>query len=346
MKFSVIVPVFNVDVFLCECIDSVLRQSYEKFEIILVDDGSIDNSPIICDEYSEKYIGRVKTFHISNGGPLRARLLGIQAASGDVLIFLDADDCLREDALKCIADAFIRNDCDMVLYNSGKSDAFASLQVSHLLPSGSIFNSGTKAELYAKFICGDIINSVCTKAVRRECAMFPEYFLNYDLRHGEDFLMSAYFITNCNNVVYIDQGLYYYRNRFGSAVHSFNVKLKESIKLVNIELEKCIVTWDIPELIPLHNLRKVKGWIDNLLLLLKNRKSMSGKVFKQELINVAEDMYFRNAYKNMKCGGLSKYYRILAFLLYQKQYLTLCCLFDSVHLAKKILYRSRNGRKS
>lgn len=91
MKFSVIVPIYNVEDYLRECVDSVLAQDFRDYEIILVDDGSPDNCGKICDEYAEKY-PRIKTIHKENGGLSDARNFGIKEAKGEYLIFLDSDD--------------------------------------------------------------------------------------------------------------------------------------------------------------------------------------------------------------------------------------------------------------
>lgn len=91
MKFSVIVPVYKVEKYLHQCVDSVLAQDYEDFELILVDDGSPDNSGAICDEYAEKD-NRVVVIHKENGGASAARNTGIKEATGDYLFFLDSDD--------------------------------------------------------------------------------------------------------------------------------------------------------------------------------------------------------------------------------------------------------------
>ena len=94
MKISVIVPVYNTEKYLNKCLDSILAQTFTDFELILIDDGSTDNSGKICDEYAEKD-SRVKVFHKENGGVSRARNLGIDNASGEYLSFIDSDDFVR-----------------------------------------------------------------------------------------------------------------------------------------------------------------------------------------------------------------------------------------------------------
>lgn len=98
---SVVVPVYNVERYLRRCIESILIQTYQNLEVILVDDGSPDNCPAICDEYA-KEDARVKVIHKMNGGLSDARNIGMRAASGDYLMFVDSDDWLEKNAVECL----------------------------------------------------------------------------------------------------------------------------------------------------------------------------------------------------------------------------------------------------
>lgn len=101
MKFSIIVPIFGVEKYLRMCIDSILNQDFKSYELILVDDGSPDDCPDICDEYSGQY-QEVKVIHKKNGGLSSARNAGLKIAKGDYIIFVDADDQIKEKALSSI----------------------------------------------------------------------------------------------------------------------------------------------------------------------------------------------------------------------------------------------------
>ena len=99
MKVSFILPIYNVEKYLGECVESILQQTYRDFEVVLVDDGSPDNSPALCDAYAEKD-SRVRVVHKQNGGLSDARNAGLKIATGDYIIFMDSDDlCLGEDSL-------------------------------------------------------------------------------------------------------------------------------------------------------------------------------------------------------------------------------------------------------
>lgn len=109
---SVIVPVYNGERYLGRCMESILRQTWENMEILLVDDGSTDGSAGLCDGYSEKD-GRVRAVHTENRGVSSARNLGLEVCKGDYITFVDADDCLAEDMVEHLADVLEKTGCDV-----------------------------------------------------------------------------------------------------------------------------------------------------------------------------------------------------------------------------------------
>lgn len=113
-KVSVIVPVYNVERFLEECVDSVLGQSYENIELILVDDGSTDSSGAICDIYSGRDI-RVRVIHKSNGGLSDARNAALDVAEGEWVMFVDSDDAITENAIELLLEAAVESESDIAM---------------------------------------------------------------------------------------------------------------------------------------------------------------------------------------------------------------------------------------
>ena len=117
MKYSIIVPIYKVEAYLDECINSVLNQTYTDFELILVDDGSPDNCPQICDDYACKD-NRVRVLHNKNGGLVSARKAGLKIACGDYVLCLDGDDSLEQECLKSIEELVTENHADIVAFGS------------------------------------------------------------------------------------------------------------------------------------------------------------------------------------------------------------------------------------
>lgn len=115
-KFSIIVPVYNVEEYLDECVRSVIKQSFKDWELLLVDDGSVDKSPEMCDEYSNKD-NRIKSFHLKNGGASSARNFGLDNASGEYVIFLDSDDFYNDiDGLKKLNENVCQYNSDICIF--------------------------------------------------------------------------------------------------------------------------------------------------------------------------------------------------------------------------------------
>lgn len=116
LKFSVIVPVYNVEKYLHKCVDSILSQTFKNFECILVDDGSPDNCPRICDDYAKKD-SRIKVIHKENGGLSSARNAGLDVAQGEYICFVDSDDYIAENLLKKVGSKFEETQSDMIVFN-------------------------------------------------------------------------------------------------------------------------------------------------------------------------------------------------------------------------------------
>ena len=118
---SIIMPVYKVEKYIRKSLDCVVNQTYKNIEIILVDDGSPDNCPLICDEYAEKD-SRVKVIHKSNGGIGSARNSGLNNATGDYIIHFDPDDIVSLDICEKATMTALRHDADVVVFNYKKVD--------------------------------------------------------------------------------------------------------------------------------------------------------------------------------------------------------------------------------
>lgn len=149
MLFSIVVPIYNVEKYLSQCIESVLNQDFSDFELILVDDGSTDSSGEICDEYA-KNDDRIRVIHKLNGGVSDARNIGISKANGEFVCFLDSDDFMAKFAISDLADFLMNNDnIDMITcahideYNDGSTKV-------QLLPLDSLTENMNRSEFLLK----------------------------------------------------------------------------------------------------------------------------------------------------------------------------------------------------
>lgn len=317
MKFSIVIPVYNVEPYLEECIESVLNQTYQDFEVILVDDGSTDRSGEICDRYADRYPGKIKAIHNENQGQMRTRLCGVQNASGDVCLFVDSDDYIRADSLTLLNRKFQETACDLVLFNASNKPDFSIPLIEVSFKDGQCFEGNTKKAIYETIITTSMLNAVWMKAIRMDLLRaIPEQLAHFTGKNAEDLLLSFFMVSKAEKISWLSQNLYYYRLRPGSIVHTYNPERHRSIKKVHMEMEKYIDQWGIQEFHAKHYAREVRGWVECLWLLLKNAKSDSAAI----LCDLAEDDYFRNAYERMDKSALSRKELVLSRWLYQKKY--------------------------
>ena len=219
--FSVVIPVYNVEKYLGECIESVLRQTYPALEVILVDDGSPDRSGAICDEYMRKD-DRVKVIHKTNGGLSDARNAGIRRASGMYLLFLDSDDYWDDpaalDKLKAVIDSSTVT-ADVVLY-----------QAKLLYPDGSMQpDRGSFCEDFNRMAPADsliylseqglLVGSACSKAVRREFLLKNNLFFKVGIK-SEDIDWVLRMASCLPKYLYSEQFFYIYRKGRADSITS------------------------------------------------------------------------------------------------------------------------------
>ncbi len=225
MKFSIIVPVYNSECYLKECIDSTLTQSYSDFELILVDDGSIDASGIICDEYAE-LDSRIKVFHKENGGVSSTRNLGLDNASGDWIVFLDADDTLHKCALECIKNEIdLNSDVDIIQFSFTRTPFQGDK-----IKQNNDYLSGLTPETY----CKSEIYNVCVggSAIRRDIIDTNNLRFDCRLKLAEDQVFIFQIFQNsrlCSKMPHI---LYYYRDNLSSATKT--AKLEYILNTIRI----------------------------------------------------------------------------------------------------------------
>ena len=336
MKFSIIVPVYNVEEYLDECIQSILSQSCTDFEILLINDGSTDQSGAICDRYALIDGARIRVFHQSNQGQMKARRNGVQHASGDVCLFVDADDCLRPDALQLLYDKMSAGGCDMLLFNASEYADFHKPYYTMPFRDGQCFTGAEKKTVYELLITTRKLNSLVTKAVRTELIrMAVDAYSDFSGTSGEDLLQSLLLVDRAETIAYTDQILYYYRQREGSTVHRFRPRMCSSIRFVNMELDKYIDRWGMQALRPKHYAKHVNGCMVCVSLLLRQTEAC-GRACVLHLRELAEDDYFRHAYAHMDAGVLSRQDTILSRWLYRKNYGCLMLAGWAMRLADKV----------
>lgn len=212
---SIIVPVYNTAEFLVQCLESLLAQTYSKIEIVLVNDGSADNSLSICEEYALRYPS-VKVYSQENAGQGIARNLGISKCNGKYIMFVDSDDWVDKDIVKKLHDDIKRSESNIAACNFMRTyvnqfDRYYKVE-EKISPNSTVDLAKDKG----------LINQISTfpvcKLIKSE--IFRNYSLTFPNHFFEDVAMMPVLFVLAGKISFIDDALYYYRNRTGSTSNS------------------------------------------------------------------------------------------------------------------------------
>ena len=234
---SVIVPVYKTKAFLKQCIESITSQTYSRLEIILVDDGSPDECPAICDAYALSD-GRIRVIHKENGGLSSAREKGIRNANGDYIIFVDSDDWLDTDAVDECLRAALRDDAGCVMFGYIREYPEKSISTP-LFEADFSYTTCISEEKVHRRIVGmvgtelkspqqvDSLSSVCMKLYRSDAARKGRIVSERIVGTSEDTIFNLYALDGCR-VSYINKCFYHYRKtNTGSITSRYKPDLAE-----------------------------------------------------------------------------------------------------------------------
>ena len=240
---SIIIPVYNVDKYVSRCIDSILHQTYQNFEILLINDGSTDDSGIICDYYAKKDI-RIRTIHQNNQGVSAARNVGLAYAKGDYIGFVDPDDWVSPHMYYHLYTEMIHHNANLAICKTYIVTDDYIYTPTKLRAEGPI--TITSKEAIIRLMRGRISSSPCDKLYRKSILSqnpFPKG------RFHEDQYIMADILGKCERIMYLEVPYYYYYQRNNSTCHTFSAKLmkdrfeaiynqRRTIKAYFPELEK------------------------------------------------------------------------------------------------------------
>lgn len=245
-KISIIVPIYNAEQFITKCVDSILTQTERSLELILVNDGSTDNSGTICDEYAKR-IHRVKVIHQKNAGVSAARNAGIEMATGQYIGFVDSDDWIEPKMYERLLSEAERTGSDVVMcdattvYDDGRTqaDTIAQLSGNRILEK-SDFSPSLLLEMAGSAWRCIYKNDRYSDKLRKYSFAFP-----LGVKFSEDRIFNLYAFGQSNKICYLKESYY---NRFmnvKSAVHRFHQDYFEAYKKAADGIEQAIrCAWD------------------------------------------------------------------------------------------------------
>lgn len=220
-RFSIIIPMYQVEDYISECLDSIVNQSYNNFEAIVVDDGSRDNSITIAREYEAQYPNLIRIISKVNGGLSDARNFGLKYAIGEYIIFLDSDDYLDKNTCMKLDEALRNYDTDIVIYNYVQ---FRSAEEEQK----RVVKGDTRIITGKEYLMSPA--TAWNKCIRKELLIENEFQFPVGLWY-EDRATAAKFLKYTDKIVYLNEILYHYRLRENSIMKqkTYNDKMKDII---------------------------------------------------------------------------------------------------------------------
>lgn len=238
---SIVVPVYNTERYLPACLESIDVQRAGSFEVILVDDGSTDGSPSICDAYCDEHDG-VSVIHKENEGLLAARRDGLREARGLYVLSLDSDDTLIDGCIQKVLSAIASTSADIISFNFTMD--LRSLRPSLKANLAPGFHSGCSYDLVKSLLCDCDFNSVWNKVVRKDLFPCYEWYTErVGLMHGEDLCQLLPIFDRAKSLFHIDEPLYYYRQHDSNSTKLFQEKQIADWNFVSDELLRYATSW-------------------------------------------------------------------------------------------------------
>lgn len=303
-KVSVIIPVYNVEQYLMQCVKSVLAQTYDNIEVLLIDDGSLDHSGELCDTLAQQD-SRIRVYHKLNGGLSDARNYGLDHCTGAYISFVDSDDWIDDDMIKRMMTAVLQNEADIVV--CGYIKAYKNLSIRQNL-SFQILN---REEALTKLLTNiEFQDHVCMMLYKMELwsdVRFPVGKYYEDIRTNYRLFLKA------NTVVTINASPYYYRQRENSIV----TKGFQEYKFQHIEAVEDLLK--VPEFkripkfsdIIRRRLVRVQGYI--LQDLMKNGSKEDFCKYKSFILKTCK-LYQRNIFNIIRDPNCYKSLKLLSFM--------------------------------
>lgn len=242
MKFSVLIPAYNAENFIAESIMSVMNQTYPNWEMIIVNDGSTDNTLSILKDY-EKKDKRIKIINQENKGSLMARRVAIEKATGDYICFLDSDDFWENNMLEVLVSRIKQYNPDLILFNHNvvnlKGEIYQTTKHIYNDKQGPIKNES----LLSDFLMTNKLNNVWAKVVSKKLLDLDvrDYSIYGRLMQSDDRLQSLSLIYNSSKTIYIDETFYNYRTNPESITHNYTFKNLKDTFMTEVANEKFLI---------------------------------------------------------------------------------------------------------
>lgn len=312
-KLSVIIPVYNAEDTLCRCVDSIISQDYPELEIILIDDGSCDNSLEICNKYADMDC-RIIVHHKKNEGLVAARKTGVELATGEYIGFVDSDDFVDSDMYSSIMREADSSGADIVVGGIKLDYPDHSVVSFNCLPAGYYNRNDIKRKIIPQMLMKTgfykfgIIPGVVVKVFKKEIIQDSLKHVYNDLTIGEDVAITSYSMMNADSVSIIESAAYHYIQTETSMIRGYNPKRFDAI----CNVYECIAKIEEPEY-----KRQVGAYFACVLYAVladcAKNSGFTGKEIKKKIKELLENKVSTMALKtaDVSCWGLSDRIKVI-----------------------------------
>lgn len=317
-KVSIIVPIYNAEKTIVRCLDSLVKQTYQDVEIILINDGSKDNSCMICEQYTEKY-SWIKLINQENKGPATARNEGIDRAQGKYVYFVDADDYVESELVESMVKVAEENNAEMVICNYFQEEAGKKRKHEYK------YESGLYEEEEAKKIAIELISDVSEKRippyswvrmVRKDILETPKLRYSDGMVRSEDYYFYVQVHFRVKRLYLLaDKPLYHYMEIDNSVTHKYVKDYWKSVKEIYVGLNK--------ELPPDKDIKKRLDimLIQRSMIALNNSARVQKKeVFKAESYEIMKENFLNNSIKQISFREGLQNFKIYYILMKMRAY--------------------------
>lgn len=216
---SIIIPAYNSEKYLSQCLNSVIKQSYKDIEIIVINDGSTDGTRLICEKYKAKD-ARIVVINKNNGGISSARNTGVKNANGSYIMFLDSDDYLSSKCVEECVKLMMSQNVEMIKYSYWKTKYCFRKKYNYATQSKiAISKKDYRKMIYENIFYSYDFSNVWTMFIKADIARKIE-FQNYKI--GEDFLYAIQCLLSCKSIYILNKPLYFYRIHSSSVTHAYS----------------------------------------------------------------------------------------------------------------------------
>lgn len=326
-KISVIVPIYKVEKYLRKCVDSIVNQTYKNLEIILVDDGSPDNCPAMCDEYA-KLDNRIKVIHKQNGGVSSARNVGLDCAKGSFVCFVDSDDTIELTMLEDLHQSIVETNSQLAVC-CVRCVFENRIQENCPFDQDFVLDTRDKQEFNSIYSNPKIdMASVCNKMYRKN--LLSNQRIKKDLIYAEDMVFNLEYYAKIDKIAFVSKCLYNYSIHADSCIQSNMSQLGLlGLKVLPYEIEFCNNT-NNPELLKSFASGYLKVMVASLYPITKNEgKQNSKRIFK----DIMQNEIVKHFVREMDTFGLKN--KILKLALKLNNF-TLCHMLSKLQYKKKV----------